>query len=78
VQADDPGHRAGFAIAKMAMHGIAHHHAQVLDGITLSGDGMAKSSCDNAAIHLVFTHLKNDFIDKRKIARRNGDGQGAI
>jgi hypothetical protein len=36
----------------MAMHGIAHHHAQVLDGITLSGDGMAKSSCDNAAIHL--------------------------
>ena len=58
VQANDFRHRAGSAIPEVAMHGIAHHFPQFLDGFSLGGDGVTESRGDKTAI--VFVYFKDD------------------
>jgi hypothetical protein len=42
VQPDDLGHLAGHAVAKMALHGLAHVAAQLLQAVALGEDRMAQ------------------------------------
>ena len=40
----------GAASAKVAAHGVAHNFSQLLDGISLGGDGVAKSRGENLPV----------------------------
>jgi len=48
MQADDSRHRAGCGITKVTAHRLANHFPQLLDGITLGGDGVAERTGDPA------------------------------
>ena len=77
-QADDLRHRAGRTIAEMAMPGVAHHLPQLLDGIALGCDGVPQCGGHKAAIHLILTHFKDDFVHAENIAHTKERWQGAI
>ena len=62
----------------MTTHGIASHFPEFFERIALGGDGMTERSGDEATVHLILTHFKDDFIHLGNIARANDGGQGAI
>ena len=76
VEADDLWHGAGLSVAEMTADGVARHFAQLLDGFTLRGDGVAEGGGDKAA---VVSSSRTSMIIARMaetIARGRESGQG--
>ena len=48
------------AVAKMALHRIAHHRPQFVQCVALRDDGMAERRGNVASVNLVVCDFKND------------------
>jgi hypothetical protein len=67
VKPDDLGHGAGHAIAKMTVHRIFDHLAQLDQVLALGNDAVPKGRRHIAPIDLVFLHLEDDLAHARNV-----------
>jgi hypothetical protein len=67
VKPDDLGHGAGHAIAKMTVHRIFDHFAQLVEGIALGNDAVPQGRGHIAAINLVFLHFEDDLAHRSNL-----------
>ena len=68
VKANNFGPVARGAVAKMTLHRLTHHFAELGEGFALGGDGVPESRSDIAALGLVLTNFEDDFTHARNRA----------